>query len=191
MIEKIDVIKLDVEGMERSVLEGAVETISRDRPIVFCECNSLSAGFEILEFCKARQYDTYGFLASAYNPSNFNRVKRKLFGDAKELALLLVPRERTARTLEAIVGVPLLPIHNLEDLVLPLLHKPQYAREVLAKTAPYSLLGINFPSPAIDELHHSTSWRMTAPLRLMASCFQSVRSAFSHSKKVAMSTSKR
>lgn len=149
-IDKIDVIKLDVEGMERRVLDGAVETISRDRPIVFCECNSLSAGYAIFEFCQTRQYDTYGFLASAYNPNNFNAIKENIFGAAKELALLLVPREKVAETIGKIADMPLLQIYNLEDLVLPLLHKPQYAYEVLANTNTYLSLGLNFPSPAID-----------------------------------------
>ena len=150
-IEKVDVIKLDVEGMERSVLDGAIEVISRDRPVVFCECNSLSSGYEILEFCQAQQYETYWFLASAYNPNNFNAIKENIFGVAKELALLLVPRENAAKTIGRIAGPPLLPIRTIEDLVLPLLHKPQYAYEVLVNTASYLPLGINFPSPAMAE----------------------------------------
>lgn len=147
-IGKIDVIKLDVEGMERSVLDGATETILRDRPIVFCECNSLSSGNEVLTFCQAREYDTYGFLASAYNPNNFNAITENIFGMAKELALLLVPRENTAKIISAISDTLLFPIRNIEDLVLPLLHKPQYAYEVLANTSTSLPLGINFPSPA-------------------------------------------
>ena len=150
-IEKIDVIKLDVEGMERSVLDGAVKTIMRDRPIVFCECNSLTAGYGILEFCHLRDYAVYGFLASAYNPKNFNGVEENIFGSAKELALLLIPREKFEATIAKISSISLLPINNLEDLVLPLLHKPQYAYEVLVNTATFLSLGINFPSPAIAE----------------------------------------
>ncbi len=150
-IDKIDVIKLDVEGMERRVLDGAVETILRDRPIIFCECSSLDAGSDVLGFCQGKQYDTYGFLASAYNPHNLNAIKENIFGAAKELALVLIPREKNAEALSKLTGVNLLPINNLEDLVLPLLYKPQYPFEVLAHTAPCSLLGIDFPSPALAE----------------------------------------
>lgn len=185
-VGKIDLIKLDVEGMEKSVLDGAIETIKRDRPIVFCECNSLSAGYESIEFCQDFQYDTFGFLASAYNPNNFNAVDKNIFGASKELALLLVPREKTATTLAGISGFQLMPIKNLEDLVLPMLNKSQYPYEVLLNTGPAQSLGICFPSPAIakEELRNqrlqdvikvleadlaahrsSKSWRITRPLR--------------------------
>ncbi len=35
--ERVDVMKIDVEGMERDVIEGARETILRDHPILFVE----------------------------------------------------------------------------------------------------------------------------------------------------------
>jgi hypothetical protein len=34
----LDLIKIDVEGAEQLVLEGAIETLTRDRPIVLFEC---------------------------------------------------------------------------------------------------------------------------------------------------------
>lgn len=150
-IEQIDLIKLDVEGMERRVLDGAFKSIARDRPIIFCECNSLNAGNEILEFCKSIKYDVYGFLASAYNPDNINSVTENIFGEAKELAFLLIPEERNEVTIGKINNAQLFPINNLEDLVLPLLHKPQYPYEVLINTSTHLSLGINFPSPIIVQ----------------------------------------
>ena len=48
-IKNVDMIKIDVEGFEIDVLEGAARTISRDNPIVLLEFNSycLSAQREI------------------------------------------------------------------------------------------------------------------------------------------------
>lgn len=150
-IEKIDVIKLDVEEMERKVLDGAKKTIAATRPLIFCECNSLQAGADILEFSKNSEFQVFGFLAAAYNENNFNSIKENIFGRAKELGLLLIPKEKLSRTLEKISAFSLLPINNLEDLVLPLLHKPQYPYEVLSKTAPCGMLGLGYPSPGQEE----------------------------------------
>lgn len=189
-IERIDLIKLDVEGMERKVLDGSVKSIANHRPIIFCECNSLDHGKEILEFCHEQQYKVHGFLASAYNPNNFSGVKENIFGDAKELALLLIPEEKLDATLRKITMDRLLPVTTIEDLVLPLLHKPQYAYEVLANTATSASLGINFPSPSvvvrdaqithlasentllnreIKRIKNTASWQITKPLRLLQS----------------------
>jgi FkbM family methyltransferase len=58
-LERCDLIKIDVEGMEIDVLEGAVETIQRHRPIIFVETikseknaissRLLSSGYRIFE----------------------------------------------------------------------------------------------------------------------------------------------
>ncbi len=47
-IDHLDVIKIDVEGMESDVLLGAEAIIARDRPIVFAEVNSLQSGLPLL-----------------------------------------------------------------------------------------------------------------------------------------------
>jgi FkbM family methyltransferase len=150
-IGKIDLIKLDVEGMERRVLDGAVNTVLRDRPIISCECNSLDAGNKLLDFCSAVSYDVRGFLASAYNKDNFNSVTEDIFEGAKELTLLLIPKERTANIKKDLFECNLIAVTNIEDLVLPLIHKPQYAYEVLLHTASCKALGMEFPSPLVTQ----------------------------------------
>ena len=150
-IEKIDLIKLDVEGMESRVLDGSIAIILRDQPIIFCECNSAIAGGEILEFCKSVEYEAYGLLASAYNEKNFNAIDDNFFGPAKELTLVLMPSKNSPTILSNLKDVNLLTLNNLEDLILPLLFKPQYPYEVLANTATGFSLGIDFPSPALTK----------------------------------------
>jgi FkbM family methyltransferase len=187
-IGKIDMIKLDVEGMERQVLDGATLSVLQHRPVIFCECNSINSGAELLDFCHQHQYKAYAFLASAYNPDNFNEVRENIFGDSKELMLLLLPRPKDANELGTFFAERLHPINTLEDLVLPLLHKPQYAYEVLAYTGPGTSLGTRFPSPAIasyveiitvrdkevlslrneiGRIKATLSWKITGPLRFI------------------------
>lgn len=72
---KVCLIKIDVEGMEIDVLEGATEMIERDRPIIVCECqddDSLSTvsgvlaeyGYDLLE--RFNSTPTYLFVESGW-----------------------------------------------------------------------------------------------------------------------------
>jgi FkbM family methyltransferase len=61
-IEHVDVVKVDVEGAELSVLRGAAKTLERDRPVLLveiCEWNFQSAGYsraDLVTFLKAYDY---------------------------------------------------------------------------------------------------------------------------------------
>jgi FkbM family methyltransferase len=152
-LDKLDFIKIDVESMERAVLDGALNTILKYRPVIACECNSLMAGSEVLNYARQVGYRAYGMLASAYNPDNFNQSKDNFFDLAKELSLMLFPEEYSQDiSVSADKTLTLVPLETIEDLVLPLLFKPQYPYEVLNNTAGSPLLGLNFPSPAFDEI---------------------------------------
>lgn len=58
-------IKVDVEGMELEVLKGALETIRRDRPIIFCECLTPKSEASVESFLGNEGY----FLADVFNYS--------------------------------------------------------------------------------------------------------------------------
>jgi len=48
-IEHIDLIKIDTEGYETQVIQGAGETIKRQRPLIIFECNNRKSRQEIQE----------------------------------------------------------------------------------------------------------------------------------------------
>lgn len=140
----VGLLKIDVEGMERQVLDGARETIASCKPAVFAEANSIAAGLKILAWCQASGYECLGHLTDAFNPDNFNGEDRSIFDGGKELNLLLLP---TGRALPE--GLPrVFPIDNADDIAAVMLHKPQYPHEVLRLANRAQGPGLSYPSPA-------------------------------------------
>jgi len=71
----IGFIKIDVEGHEKSVLEGAQETLARDRPNLFVENEFTHAGAgvtEVFDMMKALDYDGFALIDGVF--SNINRL---------------------------------------------------------------------------------------------------------------------
>jgi|GEM_PF-1993309 len=131
---EVDFIKADLEGMEYSMLLGAKKIISRDRPIIFLEANSLQASYPIISWAHAMDYSVLGVLSDAFNPSNFNGISENMFGNAKECGLLLIHNEKLAEIENMLSGLNTLPIESVDSLALLFLLKPQFYEEVLDKT---------------------------------------------------------
>jgi FkbM family methyltransferase len=155
-LPKVDVVKLDVEGMEGEVLAGARGVITRDRPVVFAECNALDGGASLLEFARANGYRVFGSVSAAYNAANFNAVAENIFGAAKELGLVLIPAERLT-TYQTVVEQARLPeVERLDDLSCLLLSKPQYYDEVLAPFCTEHEVQLTLVSPELAAAQAAT-----------------------------------
>lgn len=99
----VDIVKLDVEGHEISVLTGASETLSRCRPIVAFEQRSADfsdADSETpsISFLRAMDYEMY---SPTFSSQSANRSLARI----KNLARLAMSRERAWR-LEPLSRVP-------------------------------------------------------------------------------------
>ena len=142
-LSAVGLLKIDVEGMERQVLEGARRTIASLKPAIFAEANSISAGCKILDWCQSSGYECFGHLTDAFNSDNFNGETRSIFDGGKELNLLLLPAKRALP--------PDLPrvfaIDDADDLAALLLHKPQYPYEVLRLANRQLGPGLLYPAP--------------------------------------------
>jgi len=126
-LPRLDLIKIDVEGMEADVIHGARDTLQRCRPVVFAECNSVSGAASTLAASEQLGYRAFGAIYPAYNPDNINRCPDNFFGSNAECALFLVPEERV----DDLPLQDMRPINILEDVVALLLEKPQYLPEML------------------------------------------------------------
>ena len=74
-----DFIKVDVEGMELPVLQGAAENLRKYRPILYVENDRAEKSQELVEWIKQQGYDLYWHKPTMYNPNNYEGVKENIF----------------------------------------------------------------------------------------------------------------
>lgn len=59
-LDNIDVIKVDVEGMEKEVIEGSLNLINKHRPLLYVEyIKQLDGGNSLVDFIKSLNYEIF------------------------------------------------------------------------------------------------------------------------------------
>lgn len=126
-LNHVSFMKIDVEGCEPLVLQGAAQLIARDKPVIYCEVNSIAAAAEILRIMEQRGYAFYFVSTAAYNPQNFRSESSNIFGVAHESALLLLPDDRAAPVIARASICS--PVHGLDDFAQQFMKVPRYGDE--------------------------------------------------------------
>jgi len=75
----IKLIKIDVEGMERDVIEGAVQTIRKSRPYIFLENNVEEKSAQLIQMLLDLGYRCWWFFEPYYNPDNYYGFHENIF----------------------------------------------------------------------------------------------------------------
>ena len=150
-VERIDFIKADIEGMEFDLLMGAKIKIEKHRPVIFTEVNSLNNSCHLFFWAQENNYNMYGLLSKAFNENNFYGEKDNIFGSGRECGLFFIPTEKMNNHKDIITNYNLPAIKAIDDLVILLLHKPQYPHEVLKKSDVSRVLGLDYPSPGQEK----------------------------------------
>jgi len=84
-------MKIDVEGMEKAVLEGAAGTISRLRPLLYVENDRADKAQALLRQVAALDYRIYRHVSAYFNPDNFLGRRDDIFGKVFASNMLCIP----------------------------------------------------------------------------------------------------
>jgi FkbM family methyltransferase len=92
--DALKLIKIDVEGMEREVLEGAGRIVSAFRPVLYVENEHPNKSPALIQTLWDMGYEAWWHHTACFNPANYRGRADNLFGNASCLNMLCVPRER-------------------------------------------------------------------------------------------------
>jgi hypothetical protein len=87
-------IKVDVDGQELEILQGAEETIARCRPIIYVENDKPEEYPDLMPWLDRHGYRMYQHYAPLFNPHNFRSNPVNVFGGIVSAMILAVPTER-------------------------------------------------------------------------------------------------
>ena len=119
VVDRVDLIKADVEGMEVQVLEGGERTLAAHRPHLYLKCTSVSNGLRILDFLHTHGYRVFLHRAAVFNPNNFFGNQTRIFGLARETNLLGIADEKIVDVQQLLARRPdLVPVTNLDELAV-------------------------------------------------------------------------
>lgn len=92
-IPQLDLIKIDVEGMELDVLKGADKTLAKHRPVIYAENDREGKTADINRWLLERDYRLFWHMPPLYNRQNYYGNKNDLFPDIVSMNILCIPEE--------------------------------------------------------------------------------------------------
>jgi FkbM family methyltransferase len=93
-LKRCSLIKLDVEGMEFEVLEGAAETIRRTQPVIYFEAKTGPGTERCIAWLLERGYRLWWHFAAFFEPDNYRGNASNVFGGLGDINALAVPSTR-------------------------------------------------------------------------------------------------
>lgn len=94
-LQRVRLLKVDVEGMEKPVLAGARETIARTKPALYVEADREQKSPELLSFImRELGYQAWWHFPPLFNPRNFAENEENVFGQTISINVLCMPAEQ-------------------------------------------------------------------------------------------------
>ena len=97
-LERVDFLKLDVEGFESQVLEGAAATIERCRPVMYVENDREEKSPGLIQQLFDMGYRLWWHTPPLFNPNNFKGNPENIFPRICSVNMLAMHRDKTFKT---------------------------------------------------------------------------------------------
>jgi FkbM family methyltransferase len=89
----VRLIKVDVEGFELQVLQGAAETLANNRPILYVENDRVAQSASLIEYLWGQGYRLWWHITSLFNPQNFRANADNCYPRLSSFNMVGVPQE--------------------------------------------------------------------------------------------------
>lgn len=89
----VGMLKIDVEGFEQKVLQGAARTIARCRPLIYLENDRRDRSQALIEHLWSLDYQMWWHLPPLFNPENFAGNAENLYPSVVSVNLMALPTE--------------------------------------------------------------------------------------------------
>ena len=86
-------LKIDVEGMEAQVLQGAARLIGERRPFIYLENDRMDRSDALISLLWSMNYRLFWDIPRLFNPRNYFAETENIYGATCSFNMLCVPRE--------------------------------------------------------------------------------------------------
>lgn len=93
----IQLLKIDVEGMELEVIKGADRIIKTSRPIIYCENDREECSEELIKHLWSLDYNLWWHFPFIYNKDNFFGNINNRYKNIAAYNMLCIPKETNAQ----------------------------------------------------------------------------------------------
>ena len=90
-LECCTLIKIDVEGMELEVLNGAMSTLKQHQPSIYFEAKTGMKTQASIQLLQALGYQLYWHFAYFFRSNNYRAIAENVFGFAGDINILALP----------------------------------------------------------------------------------------------------
>ncbi|MBV8048883.1 MAG: FkbM family methyltransferase [Paludibacterium sp.] len=90
---RVSLLKVDVEGFELQVLEGALDVLANHRPLLFVENDRVANSSALIQFLWGQGYRLCWHISPLFNPHNYRGNADNRYPQLYSFNMLGVPRE--------------------------------------------------------------------------------------------------